>query len=92
VDQVVAPVDPTAPLLAQADIPIQNDNPVVIIVETRNFPLEGVVEVRVAEKFGGARWERTTRVEGGSRDVSTWQVSTRLAKGFTTLQVRATAP
>lgn len=92
VDQVPAPLDPTSPLLAQADIPIQNDSPVVIVMETRNFPLEGVVEVRIAEKFGPARWERATRVEGGSRDLSIWQVTTRLAKGFNTLQVRATAP
>jgi hypothetical protein len=74
-----------------ADIPIENNGPVNIDVETRHFPLEGVVEVRIADKFGGARLLPATLI-GGTIDLATWRLSTTMSLGFSTLQVRATAP
>jgi hypothetical protein len=62
-----------------------------IDVETRHFPLEGVVEVRIADKFGGARLLRANLI-GGTIDLATWRLSTTLSLGFSTLQVRATVP
>jgi len=91
VDAVDSPADPTAPLATSADIAIQNNDPVEIILETRNFPIEGVVEVRVAAKFGNYSWQRATNVSG-NQTLATWRVTTALTKGFTTLQARATAP
>ena len=91
VNAINAPVDPTAPLQASSDIAIQNDEPVTIIVQTTNFPLEGVVQVRVGQKFGGAEWKTATNI-GGTLASATWQVTHTFADGFSALQARATAP
>jgi hypothetical protein len=53
--------------------------------------LEGVVQVRIADKFGGARLLRANLI-GGTIDLATWRLSTTLSLGFSTLQVRATVP
>jgi hypothetical protein len=87
-----APAEPLASLRSTADIPIEHNDAVAIDVETRNFPLEGVVEVRIADKFGGARLLRATLLPGSTIDLATWRLSTPLSLGFSTLQVRATVP
>ena len=93
VDGVNSPGDPTAPLVGSADIAIQKNTPVTIVLETRNFATAGaVVSVRVANKFGGATSYNATLDSGGTSVLSTWRVSTTLAPGFVTLQARATAP
>ena len=93
VDGVNSPADPTAPLISSADIAIQKNTPVTIVLETRNFATAGaVVAVRVANKFGGAASLNATLDGGGTSTLSTWRVSTTLAPGFVTLQARATAP
>lgn len=86
-----APADPTAPLQSTSDIAIQNNGPVTITLQTTNFPLEGVVQVRVAEKFGNASYFTATNT-GGNIASATWELSRTFADGFTTLQARATAP
>lgn len=83
--------DPSAPLVAAADIAIENNNPVNILIETRDFPIEGVVQLAVVPKFGERSWFTATRV-GGNISLATWQVTTVLPQGFTVLQVRATQP
>lgn len=93
VDGVASPADPTAPLLTSADIAIQKNTPVTIVLETRNFATAGaVVSVRIANKYGGYGWYNATLDSGGTTTLSTWRVSTTLAAGFVTLQARATGP
>lgn len=90
-----APPEPTAPLRTSADIPIQENGRVVILVETRNFPLEGIVQVRIAQKYGGIEWLSTTNyLPGSTRELALWQLRTAgpMPLGFTTLQARATVP
>jgi hypothetical protein len=96
VNNVSAPKDPTAPLLSGADVSIQNNEASVIVVETRNFPLEGIVQVRVAQKWGsspdkGGFWIRAYPISG-NQAVANWKATNTFVKGFTTLQARATAP
>ena len=93
VDGINSPADPMAPLVSSADIAIQKNTPVTIVLETRNFATAGaVVAVRVANKFGGYGWYNATLDSGGTSTLSTWRVSTTLVPGFVTLQARATAP
>jgi hypothetical protein len=96
VDGVESPADPTAPLARTADIALQNERPVDVVLETRNFPLEGVVEVRGTGKFGGglgggSGWHRAAHVSGDF-ERALWRVSQPLPKGFTVLQARAVLP
>jgi len=91
VDAVSAPTDPSAPLQATSDIAILNDSPVTIVVETTNFPLEGVVQVRVGEKFGNAQW-LTASYLSGTITSAQWEVAHIFEDGFSTLQARVTAP
>ena len=98
VDTKLPPVDPagrdlsTSPLIAAADVAIQNNAPVKILIETRDFPIEGVVQLAVIPKFSDRRtWLRATRIDGDI-NVATWEVTTTLPNGFVTLQARATQP
>lgn len=93
VDGVPSPADPTAPLISSADIAIQKNTPVIIVLETRNFATAGaVVSVRIGNKYGNPTSVNATLDAGGTTMVSTWRVSTTLAPGFVTLQARATGP
>lgn len=85
------PTDPTAPLVNAADVGLTVNGNATVLVETRNFPIEGVVQVRAAAKFGGAIWNTCTLVSGNFA-VATWSASVTFPPGFTTLQARATAP
>lgn len=91
VDSAPAPTDPEAPLVAAADVAIQNSNAVHILIETRDFPIEGVVQLAVIPKFAPRSWITATRI-GGDINVATWRVTTVLPQGFVTLQARATQP
>jgi len=91
VDAVNAPADPTSPLIAAADVAIQNNAPVNILIETRDFPIEGVVQLAVIPKFAGRSWLTATRLSGDI-NLATWRVTTTLPNGFVTLQARATQP
>lgn len=88
---IAVPEDPTAPLQATSDVAIENNDPVKVILETRNFPLEGVVQLRVGRKFGSAFWVNATLV-GGTINQATWEVEQTFTDGFSALQARATAP
>jgi hypothetical protein len=91
VDTFAAPADPTAPLVSSADVAIQNDLPAVVMLETKNFPIEGVVQVRAAQKWGSASWIRAWYVSG-DQATAQWRATNTFVKGYTTLQARATAP
>ena len=86
-----APADPTAPLVSSADVAIQNDLPAVVMLETKNFPIEGVVQVRAAQKWGTAAWICAWYVSG-DQATAQWRATNTFVKGYTTLQARATAP
>lgn len=93
VDGLPSPADPTAPLVSSADIAIQKNTPVTVVLKTYNFATAGaVVALRIANKFGGGSTVNATLQGGGTTVESTWTVSTTLAPGFVTLQARATAP
>jgi hypothetical protein len=91
VDAVNAPLDPRAPLVAGADVAIQNSNQVAILIETQNFPIEGVVQLNITPKFGNRTTLNATRLNGDITS-ATWRVQTTLPQGFVTLQARATQP
>lgn len=91
VDTIAAPADPTAPLVSSADVAIQNDTPAVIMLETQNFPIEGMVQVRAAQKWGSASWINASYVSG-NQATAQWRATNTFVKGYTTLQARATAP
>ncbi len=93
VDGLPSPADPTAPLVSAADIAIQKNTPVTIVLETRNFATAGaIVAVRITNKYGSATSINATLQGGGTTTLSTWTLSTTLAPGFVTLQARATQP
>ena len=91
VDSINAPLDPRAPLVAAADVAIQNSNQVNILIETTNFPIEGAVQFNITPKFGDRTTLTATRLSG---DITSaiWRVQTTLPQGFVTLQARATQP
>ena len=88
---VFVPADPTAPLVSSADVAIENEAQAVITLETKNLPIEGVVQVRAASKWGGASWVNASYASG-DRARATWLAPYTFPKGYTTLQARATAP
>lgn len=93
VDGLPSPADPTAPLVSSADIAIQKNTPVTVVLKTYNFATAGaVVALRITNKYGGAAGINATLQPGGTSAESTWTVSTTLSPGFVTLQARATAP
>lgn len=93
VDGINSPPDPTAPLVSAADIAIQKNTPVTVVLQTQNFATAGaVVAVRVANKYGNSTTVNATLQGGGTTALSTWTLSTTLAPGFVTLQARATQP
>jgi len=91
VDSLSVPGDPTAPLISSADVAMQNNNPAVIVMETKNFPIEGLVQVRAAQKWGSASWKTAVYVSGNQAQ-ALWRTTNTFVKGYTTLQARATAP
>lgn len=91
VDTIAPPADPTAPLTSSSDVAIYNNDAAVVVLETSNFQIEGVVQVRVAQKWGAATWVTAT-YDKGNQASATWRASITFVKGYTTLQARATAP
>jgi len=91
VDELTAPTDPTAPLVSSADVAIQRDTLVVVVLETLNFPIEGVVQVRAAQKWGEVKWLKASYASGNQAQ-ALWRATNTFVKGYTTLQARATAP
>lgn len=91
VDGVVAPVDPTAALVSSADVQIQQNGTVQVLLETKNFPPSGFVQLRTVQKYGPAAWVTAAHSEGDFA-ASTWIADVTFAPGFTTLQARATVP
>lgn len=91
VDAVNAPADPRAPLNSGADVAIQNNGPVNILIETKNFPIEGQVQLFITPKYGDRVTHTATRLSGDI-NTATWQVQTTLPQGYVTMQARVTQP
>jgi hypothetical protein len=91
IDGIAAPADPMAPMQASADVVIQNNSPVAIVIATTNFPIEGVVQLRIARKFSVSQL-LTAAYVSGDLNAATWSVSTTLTDGFSGMQARATSP
>lgn len=91
VDGHVSPADPTGAVAGSADIPIQNNGPVDVLLETKNLPTNGVVSLRLIPKYGQAYSLNAVNISGDI-NLATWKVSTTPPSGFFTLQARATAP
>ena len=91
VDGQPAPADPTAPLSSTADLRIQNPNPVNLIFQTRNLPIQGTVSVRVTPKYGPTTILTATNVSGDINQ-ALCQATAHLPEGFCVIQARATAP
>jgi hypothetical protein len=91
VDTQTAPLNPLAAVVSSADIGIQNNNPVNIILQTQNLPIQGVVTLRITPKYATATILNANYVSGNINQ-ATWQVTTTLPQGFCVLQARATAP
>jgi len=91
VASVTAPTDPRSPLIAAADLAIQNTGPVNILIETRDFPIEGVMQLHIIPKFARRSVLPATRLSGDI-NLATWRVTTTLPQGFVVLQARATQP
>lgn len=88
---VSTPAEVSAPLVNSADLAVQVNGTTFVELETRNFPIEGSVQVRVGAKFGNAAWYNATFQSGGFTS-AVWRASVPLAAGFSALQARATAP
>ena len=86
-----APLDPRSPLVGSADLVIQTNQATVVLVETRNFPIEGAVNVRLMPKYAGEANYAALRVSG-SYAQAVWRATLPFAPGYSTLQVRAIAP
>jgi hypothetical protein len=91
VDGHASPADPAAAVAGSADVPIQNNGPVDILLETRNLPTNGVVSLRLNPKYSAASWLNATYLSGDITTAS-WKVTTTPPVGFFTVQARATAP
>jgi hypothetical protein len=72
-------------------VAIQNSNQVNILIQTENFPIEGVVQLNITPKFGNRTTLNAIRLTGDITS-ATWRVQTTLPQGFVTLQARATQP
>jgi hypothetical protein len=72
-------------------VQIEKNGTVQVILETMNFPISGVVELRTVQKFGPAAWVTATFLEGAFAEAR-WVANVTFAPGFTTLQARATVP
>ena len=51
VDTQTAPLNPLAAVVSSADIGIQNNNPVNILLQTQNLPIQGVVTLEITPKY-----------------------------------------
>lgn len=92
VDGVPTPPDPVAPLISSADVAIENNDPVTVVIETRNFATSGsVVSVRQAGKFSATVVTNASFTSGDST-LALWEATVTLAPGFASMQARATAP
>jgi hypothetical protein len=90
---VPAPEDPRSPLEDVApDVVVASDSIVTIVLETKNFPTTGRVQVFVRPRRGAPGIYQATFV-GGTDDRATWQIQEPLpVLEYAAIQARAVAP
>lgn len=92
VDGVLSPTDPSAPLLSSADVGIQKNGNVDVIIETTNFPTSGNVRLRVGPKYAVPSLVTATVQSGGTFSAALWKATLTFNPGFSALQAIATVP
>lgn len=93
VSNQAVPKDPRAGLEDNTppDLVSFRTDPVTIILETTNFPTDGVVNVFIKPRHGAGSTLRASLV-GGTADLATWQVQEQLPLGYCAIQARAFVP
>jgi len=89
-----APVgnDPKALLgLPGADVNLEVNAPVPIIIETKNLPINSSVSARITPWEGPYVWVPAA-FTSGTAEQALWTATYNLPKGFNAIQVRAVAP
>lgn len=87
------PIDPRASLEANgADVSLQDDQPVDIVVETKNMDIDTtVVNIRITPLHGSAQMV-IAKFTSGTKSQATWIATTKLPINFATIQARAVSP
>ena len=88
---VAAPADPSAPLISSADVGIQQNGNVDVIIQTTNFPTSGDVKLRVGPKYAAAVLVNATYLSGGFSSAN-WKATLTFNPGFSAMQAIATVP
>ena len=92
VNGAAAPADPRAGMdLPGADLSLSSTNPVPVVIETRNLPIDSAVILRVIPRHG-ASFEIPASHTGGDQSLSTWTAMPLLPRGYNAMIVRATSP
>ncbi len=91
VDGVGAPADPSSPLLSSADVGVQNNGNVDVLIQTTNFPISGNVKLRVGPKYASSSLVNAVYVSG-TFTTATWRATLTFNPGFSALQAIATVP
>lgn len=88
-----APAEPLASLdLPSADINFQDDQPVDIVVETKNLDVAAaLVNVRITPRNGAAKLVKAV-YDSGTAAEARWVATTIIPQGFAVFQVRAVGP
>lgn len=92
VDANAAPTYPIGSLDTAADVGISANASTQVILQTTNFPINGLVQVRSAGKFNTTPVFTTATLQSGDANSALWSATITFATGFTTLQARATVP
>jgi hypothetical protein len=74
-----------------ADVAISSPSAVSILLETTNFPTNGMVNVFVRPRNGSQATYQATLV-GGTTNLATWQVQHSFIVGYSVIQARAVSP
>ncbi len=85
------PNNPLAGVETATDLNIQTNGALKVTIETRNFPPNGAVTLRVIPKYG-AFYDVAAGFANGGFSNATWSATTTLPQGFCVLQAHATSP
>lgn len=85
-----SPKDPLAGMLTSSDVSIGTNAPVVVRLETKNFPPSGQVKVRVTPKYADTFVVPATNISGDFVS-ALWEAKVTFPNGFCALQAHATS-
>lgn len=91
VHSTLVPNNPLAGVETTTDVNIQTNGALKVLIETRNFPPNGAVTLRVIPKYG-AFYDVAAGFANGGFSNATWSATTTLPQGFCVLQAHATSP